>query len=347
MILTRGRARERAPSTLARETLGDLVGPALLAGSAVWTLISADGHRAAVYAAITLFAGAAAVLIATQLCGRLISAPIVPWAVVLVSVPIAWTSWTDRLADGRMDEPFGYPNAQAAFFVLCVVAALMAAAASRPMVLRVVGVLAAVALAFVVLSSGSVAASILLLLPVAALAAHPFVSNRILTYGLALLMLLVLGATVVLGAGFSRAHQAPLESALTERRLALWHDALVMIGDEPLTGVGSGGFRLTSPTARSDQDAQWAHNDFLQEGAETGVVGAALLLAVFVWAFWRLANVPRGAAAILAAAGLAVLGSHGAIDYVLRFPGPSLVAAALVGWAVGVGRTGSAFGGSR
>jgi len=324
------------------DIVADLAGPALLLALAGWTLVAAGRWEPPVRSAIELYAAVAAVILVGELLGRVVAAPIVPWLVVLVSIPIAWMSWADRLADGRMNEPFGYPNAQAGFFVLGVVAALMATVASGSRILRVTGLLAAAGFAVIVLASGSIAASLLLSLPAAAVAMRPLVPARTSIIAMASLMLFVIAGTVILAAGFERGggESSELESALSARRLVLWHDALVMIQDEPLVGVGPGRFDSESPTARSDQDAQWAHNDFLQHGAETGLVGAGLLLAVFLWGFWRLGTGRRGhGAAVVAAAGLAALGIHASIDYVLRFPGLPLVAAALVGWAITAGRT--------
>lgn len=341
MIIVREARRSTARTMVGFDIVADLAGPALLFALAGWTLVVAGRWGLPVRSSIELYAAAAAVVMVAGLLGKVVAAPTMPWVVVLVSIPVAWVSLTDGWADGRMNEPFGYPNAQAAFFVLSVVAALMAVATSRSSVVRVAGSLAAAGFAVIVLASGSVAASLLLVLPAAAVAMRTLVSTRRFTIVMALLMLFVFAGTVILAAGFARGtdERSTLASALTGRRLALWHDALVMIRDQPLVGVGPGHFRLESPSARSDQDAQWAHNDFLQQGAETGLIGLGLLLGVFLWGFWRLGTGPRGSTtAVLAAAGLAALGIHASIDYVLRFPALPLVAAALVGWAITASR---------
>jgi O-antigen ligase len=342
VIVVREARRSTARSMVSFDIAADLAGPALLLALAGWTLVAAGRWEPPVRSAIELYAAVAAVILVGELLGRVVAAPIVPWVVVLASIPVAWMSVTDGWADGRMNEPFGYPNAQAAFFVLGVVAALMAAVTSSSRVLRVLAFIAAAGFALIVLASGSLAASLLLLLPAAAVAMRTLLSARRFTIVMALLVLFVFAGTVILAAGFARGtdERSTFASALTGRRLALWHDALVMVRDQPLVGVGPGRFRSESPTARSDQDAQWAHNDFLQQGAETGLMGLGLLLGVFLWGFWRLGTGPRGStAAALASAGLAALGIHASVDYVLRFPALPLVAAALVGWAITASRT--------
>jgi O-antigen ligase len=338
VIATRFTERSTARPGLTREFVGDLVGPALLAALAIWTILTADGSQPAMQSAVSLFAASAGTLVVAQLLGRLTATPTVPWGVLLVVIPIAWVSAFDFLADGRMDAPFGYPNAQAAFFVLCAVAAMMAVAASRHSVLKGVGILATAALSTLVFVSGSLAAAILLLVVFSVIVAHRFISAHTIVIALGFLLLFVLATTVVLGAGYG-GRDLRRASLLSERRLQLWSDALDIIVEHPLTGVGTGGFRDSSPTARSDQDAEWAHNEFLQQGAETGVIGAGLLLGLFLWGFWRLA-MRRGSDAlvVLAACCLAVMGVHASIDYVLRFPAVPLLGAALVGWAIGATR---------
>jgi O-antigen ligase len=125
-----------------------------------------------------------------------------------------------------------------------------------------------------------------------------------------------------------------VDATLTERRVALWHDAVVLMGDHPLSGVGPGRFELTSPTALADADTRQAHNEFLQQGAETGVLGFLLLTALFLWGFVRLMVKRRpDITTALAAASLAALGIHASVDYILHFPAIPAVAAALVGSA--------------
>jgi O-antigen ligase len=120
-----------------------------------------------------------------------------------------------------------------------------------------------------------------------------------------------------------------VEGSLGERRVALWNDAFVLMTDR-VWGVGPGRFQETSPTARGDVDAAWAHHGFLQQGAEGGVVAFVLSVALFVWAFVVLWSTPRADVVTgLGAAAVAALGIHATVDYVLHFPALVVVAAAL------------------
>ncbi|MGH9283670.1 MAG: O-antigen ligase family protein, partial [Acidimicrobiales bacterium] len=121
---------------------------------------------------------------------------------------------------------------------------------------------------------------------------------------------------------------------LDERRVLLWRDAAAIAHRHPIDGSGPGSFAALSPTARRDADARWAHSGFLQQGAEAGAVGMALLLAAFGWGFSRLWQAGmQGAFPALGALALAALGLHASLDYVLHFPAVPLVASALVGAA--------------
>ena len=85
-------------------------------------------------------------------------------------------------------------------------------------------------------------------------------------------------------------------------RASVWADSYRIFVDHPLFGVGPGGFAETSPTAREERDLRWAHNEFLQQGAETGLPGFLLLLGLLAWLFWKLWSVGSGRAAVAALA---------------------------------------------
>jgi len=328
-------------SGLIRRTTTDAIGVVLFAAVVGWTVMTAGGWTDGAWPVVALYGGSAAAYLVGRTVGRLLP-PLVPGLVVALSLWVGWLSVADWLRDGRMEQPFGYPNAQAGFFVLTAVASWMLALVSRRPPARAIGFALAAASAAVVLISGSIAASMLLILPVTAVASRGRL-DRWFTVGAAGLVILAILGTVVLGTLYaptrSTQPEGGLPSLLTERRLALWSDALAIMRQSPLKGVGPGRFGLESPTARSDPDAGWAHNDFLQMGAETGVFGLLLLLGVFLWGFASLAvGSERGAIASLGAAALAALGIQGSVDYVLRFPALPLVTAALVGVAVALTR---------
>jgi peptidoglycan/xylan/chitin deacetylase (PgdA/CDA1 family) len=119
-----------------------------------------------------------------------------------------------------------------------------------------------------------------------------------------------------------------------KRRVALWHDGLDLMVQEPLTGVGPGRFAAEAATAQTDFDARWAHHGFLQQGAETGLVGLGLLVLLFLWGFWRLALAGPSGMTVMGAFALGGLGILACSDYVFHFPLVTAVTAGLVGAAV-------------
>jgi O-antigen ligase len=246
----------------------------------------------------------------------------------------------DVLSGTNLGGPLGYANANGAFYLQAALAGLMLAAASRAASVRVVGVLAAAAFGVVPFAAKSVTSgALLLLLPILALLAHAFAGARVAIAGLAAVFIVTLAATIVLGSTYTAGDRSGLvdrvvDASIDERRAALWHEALVMMGERPATGVGLGGFQVLSATARSDRDARWAHNNFLQHGAETGVIGFVLLTLLFVWGFASLgATGMPDTVSVLGAVAVAALGIHASVDYILHFPAVPITAAALVGAA--------------
>jgi O-antigen ligase len=67
-----------------------------------------------------------------------------------------------------------------------------------------------------------------------------------------------------------------------EFRKTVASDSLRMLRDHPVTGVGLGNFETAYPHYQSFPSDLWidyAHNDYVQAAAETGLVGAALIVS--------------------------------------------------------------------
>jgi O-antigen ligase len=242
----------------------------------------------------------------------------------------------DVLYGGPLDSPLGYSNATAAFFVLATAAALMVG--ERQHGLRPAMTALAVAFATVPLLNGSTAGALLVLLLAAAPVAGAHRAGARWVIGLGGLG--VLAALVVvcsIGLSYSPVQRGSssawgiIEATLSERRAAVWHDALVLLDHAPLYGVGPGRFSAESPTARSDRDVEAAHNALLQIGAETGWPGLLLGMSLFAWAFIRLWHSPRDGGTAVAALALTAVGVHASIDYVLHFPAVGIAVGSLVG----------------
>ncbi|MGH2737774.1 MAG: polysaccharide deacetylase family protein, partial [Actinomycetota bacterium] len=76
------------------------------------------------------------------------------------------------------------------------------------------------------------------------------------------------------------------------------------------------------------------HHGFLQQGAETGLVGLGLLVVLFLWGFWRLVLAGPSGMAVMGAFALGGLGILACSDYVFHFPLVVAVTAGLLGAAV-------------
>ena len=77
-----------------------------------------------------------------------------------------------------------------------------------------------------------------------------------------------------------------VRDASAQSRVALWQDALDVIGEHPITGVGPGNWplmvaRLGWPVGKQ------AHSLWLQTGAEIGVPGVLFLLLFYLSGVWR------------------------------------------------------------
>jgi len=312
----------------------DVGGLVLVASAVIWTFVAAIPAGSPWLTAGMLVLAAAAYALGL-LSGRRLPA-LVPGLVVAVAILLGILASVGALPEGADAAPLGYVNARAAFFVEAAIAAVMVALALRARVGRILLLMLAAGLAAVPLFNRSHAASfVVVLLPSAAAIA---LGGRRMAAALWLsgaIMLSSVAATSLLAA--APPDSVPVRAVgdvVGERRVDLWRDGLDLMLDDPLTGVGPGRFEAESPTAQLDRDARWAHHGFLQQGAETGVVGFALLVLIFVWGFWRLASVPVSGMAVMGAFALAALGVLACSDYVFHFPLVTGATAALIGSAV-------------
>lgn len=324
-------------SSTARARL-DLVGLILVVLAVAWTYVAAAASGGDPDPFVALVVAAASALVLGRI-SALIHRSIVPAGVVVVAAVLAFRT-PDLLSAAPLSGPFGYANAKGAFFLQAAIAGLLLAAGAGARPLKLFGLLAGVAFGVVPLVVESVAPAVLaFFLLIVLVAARVSNAKRVLVIGCAVLFVVALAATIVVGATYAADERSGpvnriVDSTVSERRVALWHEALVMLRDNPGTGVGLGGFQVFSPTARSDRDARWAHNSFLQQGAETGLVGLVLLVLLFAWGFVSLGGMPNlDTVTVLGALALAALGIHACIDYILHFPAVPLTAAALVGAA--------------
>jgi O-antigen ligase len=123
-------------------------------------------------------------------------------------------------------------------------------------------------------------------------------------------------------------------TTLVSNRYAYWRVALRAFRDEPVRGVGAGGWAVYWLRYRPVlEGAQDAHSLPLQTLAELGIVGLALLLA-FLAGVTLTARGARRASPALAAgplAGVVVWVVHAPLDWDWQMPAVTLVALVLAG----------------
>lgn len=308
-----------------------LTGAALVVASVAWSVFTARAAADARPVAALQVACAVAYAVGHR-TGR--------WQPAAVSIAVAGTTLAAVVirsvlpGPGPVSGPLGYTNAGAALYVLAAIAAVMGAAALRGGPAAGVAVPVAIALVVAAAASLSVASSVALGLGGLLLLARRVLSPPLLAIMAAAVLTAVVGATAALGVAGSQGTRVPVaERLLSERRVQLWRDAAVIARAHPGRGAGPARFRSESPTARADNDSRWAHSGFLQQAAEQGAVGLALLLGAFAWGFVRLAAGPGDQLDLLGLAALTGLGLFASVDYVLHFPAVPLAAAAVVGAA--------------
>jgi O-antigen ligase len=235
------------------------------------------------------------------------------------------------LSGGPLAPPLGYGNANGALFTLGVAAAcVVAIVANKEPVRRVAGILAVLLLGLAVFSLSKTAAVLAVGILVIAIVAHRL-GRWVVLVGTFVVMAAV-ALTVVLA--LTNGNLPLLSDELSERRTALWREAMAITADEPVFGVGPGIFAQTSPTALADADARWAHSAYLQVGAETGAIGAVLLALVLMWVFGALYRSRQDKRLIvIGTAAVTALAVHAAIDYVAHFPALVIIAALFAGLA--------------
>jgi hypothetical protein len=127
---------------------------------------------------------------------------------------------------------------------------------------------------------------------------------------------------------------------LRSNRYAYWRVALRAFGDEPLRGVGAGGWSVYWLRYRTVfEAAKDAHSLPLQTAAELGVVGLALLAVFLAGVALAAARAMRTAPALAAGpvSAVVVYAAHAPLDWDWQMPALTLVAVVLAGALVAIG----------
>jgi O-antigen ligase len=307
----------------------------VLGACAGWALITAavhDGRPEGVLLAILAVAAGYAV---GRISGALLPVA-APCAGALAGV--ALTTASPHLSPGpEVVAPLGHAGATAAVLTLSAGAACCAAwATAVPMVRLALRALAAgIAVTAAVLGSisGFVACVAVLLCSLAAGRMH---HRGLGLAGLALAAAVVTSATWAVAGNAVPDGLAPaLEGQLTRQRVELWQDALRLAREDLALGVGPDRFGELSTTAtRTLLPDGKPHSAPLQQVAEQGLVGLALLATAFCWmlyALWRTARPTP--VALTAGAALTALAAIAAVGNALSFTTVSVGAGLLAGLA--------------
>jgi O-antigen ligase len=137
----------------------------------------------------------------------------------------------------------------------------------------------------------------------------------------------------------------PMDRSHDPSRLTMVEDSLKMVRQRPLLGWGFGTFPVVYPSFRSfytDLAVNAAHNDFVEVTVETGLLGAALMVA-FIYLLYRsgLRRVqhwrhdPRSSTALAALVGCTGLLVHSFSDFNLQVPGNAALFFVLAAVAAG------------
>jgi O-antigen ligase len=263
---------------------------------------------------------------------------IVPALAVAAAAAVAIRKWQVLVA-GPLTAPFGYSSAAGAFFMLAATAALILAVRANAWMARVMAATLAIAFALVPFLNGTrTAVALMVLFPLALLPREPGVTRRAIGASaavplLALLTVVLLGATYRPGEPLGRVGRA-VDATLSERRLELWHDALLTFIRNPIRGVGPELYPEVSEVAQKEHHTRWPHSEPLHFAAESGLPGLLIIIGAFGFGFAWLWRQSPDRSHTVAAFGLAAIGVHANVDYVLHYPAVPLLAAAIVGTGV-------------
>lgn len=332
---TRTRSAAGAPAAHERRNVADVTGVLLLGACAAWSLVTAAARGGRPEGVLLAVLAVAAGYAAGRICGALLPVP-APSAAALAGFGLAVTA-PHTVAGSPLIAPLGHTGATAALLTLSAGAACCAAWAAHSPGPRLALRLLACGIAATAAVLGSVtgvAACVAVLL--CSLASDMMRHRGPGLAGLAVGTVVVTATVWAIAANALPAGLADsLEGPLTAHRVLLWQDALGLAHDEPLLGAGPGRFGELSPTvALSLPSDDRPHSAPLQLAAEQGLVGVALLAAVFGWILYVLWQAPRSTPIVLTAgAALTALAAIATVGNALSFTTVTAGAGLLAGMA--------------
>ncbi|MFD1661692.1 O-antigen ligase family protein [Streptomyces caeni] len=318
-----------------RRSVSDTTGVLLLGACAAWALITAAAHGGRPEGMLLAVLAVAAGYASGRILGALlpVAAPAVG-AFTGLGLALAAPHIT---AGPQFAAPLGHTGATAALLTLSSGAACCAAWAAGAPGYRLAPGLSAAAFAVIAAALGSTTglaacAGVLL----CSLAAGRTRRRGPALTALALVAALTTGTTWAVAEGaLPQGLRTMLEDQFSRHRVRLWHDALTLTGRDPALGAGPGRFGELSPTAaQSLPPDSKPHSAPLQQAAEQGLIGVALLVAVFCWVLYVLWRTSRPTPiALTAGAALTALAVIASVGNALSFTTVTVGAGTLAGIA--------------
>ncbi len=96
----------------------------------------------------------------------------------------------------------------------------------------------------------------------------------------------------------------------TNGRLAIWSEAVHIIAEHPVTGVGLGNYSNTVKPSALYREPRYAHNIFLDIAAETGIANALLFLFLLTFAITRAFTHRHNSLSFAAGCSLLIFSTH-------------------------------------
>jgi O-antigen ligase len=153
-------------------------------------------------------------------------------------------------------------------------------------------------------------------------------------------LVLALAAILALGAfGYRFAGYFRQGATSVAARFDYWRAAIQIAVSSPTTGTGPGTFQIPYAKIKSPdaEMARLAHNDFLQQGSDSGILGFLTYVGVFVATIPTLYRKTKDSQLAFAIwLGLAAWAIHSTVEFGLYIPAVAWSAFTLMGWLHGI-----------
>jgi O-antigen ligase len=252
--------------------------------------------------------------------------------------------YVKKMSSDRIFSTLFYPNALAGALLLLlpsVLVVLWRAGKNQPTAVRwiLVGIMGAASLACLYWSGSKGGWLLMLLIGLIALLRLPFQFRYKITL---LIVVFTIGLT-----GFALKYSGYFKSGATSinARFDCWRAALQIVENKPLLGTGPGTFGVTYAKIKRPEAemARLAHNDYLQQASDSGLLGFVALSSFIIWALsWSWLKLKATMDAELFAVWLGLFGwsIQEIFEFGLYTPALGWTAFGLLGWLLKRSRNG-------